>query len=259
MTRNNPRSTPAPRRAGFLIVLALLATFFFTVFCALGVWQIQRRAWKLDLIAQVSERVHRPAAPAPGPAQWTGLSKASDEYRHIQATGLLRPDLATLVQAATELGSGYWVLTPMELSGGGTVLVNRGFVLPEWRKRQPEPPVQASVTGLLRMSEPGGGFLRSNDPAQGLWYSRDTQAIGTARGLAGVAPYFIDAEREPGGARPDPAIAPVPGLTVLDFPNNHLSYALTWFALAAMSLAGAVIVARDERRRRRPAGKLRAD
>ena len=104
------------------------------------------------------------------------------------------------------------------------MLVNRGFVLPEWRKTQaaltPPAPATASVTGLLRMGESGKGFLRNNDPAANLWYGRDLPAIAAARGLDPVAPYFIDADSD--GAARDPKTAPVGGLTVLSFPT------ITW-------------------------------
>ena len=96
------------------------------------------------------------------------------------------------------------------------------------------------MTGLLRMSEPGGAFLRSNDPAADRWFSRDVAAISASRGLAMVAPYFIDAEREPGGSR-----LPIGGLTVIAFSNNHLLYALTWGTLALMAAAGAIFVNLD--------------
>ncbi|KAG1392395.1 hypothetical protein G6F59_014611 [Rhizopus arrhizus] len=127
-------------------------------------------------------------------------------------------------------------MTPLQLPDGGTVLVNRGFVLPEWRKNQAaatQPPAEGSVTGLLRMGEPGSGFLRNNDPAANLWYSRDLPAIAAARGLTAVAPYFLAAEAAASPGR-DPAKAPVGGLTVLSFPTNHLGYAITWYALALM-------------------------
>jgi surfeit locus 1 family protein len=88
------------------------------------------------------------------------------------------------------------------------------------------------LTGLLRVTEPRGAFLRHNDPAADRWYSRDVAAIAAARGIPKVAPYFIDADRSA-----DPAALPVGGLTIIAFPNNHLLYALTWFGLAAM-LAG---------------------
>ena len=101
-------------------------------------------------------------------------------------------------------------------------------------------PGHVSVTGLLRMPEPGGAFLRSNDPAADRWFSRDVAAISASRGLGTIAPYFIDAEREPGGSRP-----PIGGLTVIAFSNNHVLYALTWGTLALMAAAGAVFVNLD--------------
>lgn len=127
------------------------------------------------------------------------------------------------------------------------LFVNRGFVLPQWRQA-PAAPEAVTVNGLLRMGEPGWGFLRRNDPAADRWYSRDVQGIARARGLGVVAPYFIDADAAPGAS--DPARAPAGGLTVLRFADNHLVYALTWYALAGLVLAGAVLVAREEKRLR---------
>jgi surfeit locus 1 family protein len=100
---------------------------------------------------------------------------------------------------------------------------------------------ETTVTGLLRMTEPKGALLRPNDPANGRWASRDVAAMGAARGLHNVAPYFIDAD-----ATPAPADAPRGGLTVIAFPNNHLVYALTWLALAVVLTGATVLVARDE-------------
>ena len=94
--------------------------------------------------------------------------------------------------------------------------------------------------------QPGGGFLRTNAPAEDRWHSRDVAAIAAARGLTPVAPYFVDAD-----ATPNPGGFPVGGLTVVRFSDNHLVYAATWFALAAM-LAGALgFVLRHEFRLRR--------
>jgi surfeit locus 1 family protein len=100
------------------------------------------------------------------------------------------------------------------------------------------------VTGLLRITEPRGGFLRSNDPAHDRWYSRDVAAIAQAKNLTDVAPYFIDADASPVGEKD-----PVGGLTVVSLPNNHLVYALTWLCLAALSVRGIVVVLFGSRRR----------
>src|SRR5262249_31732135 len=126
---------------------------------------------------------------------------------------------------------------PLRTSWGFTVLVNRGFVRTgqrqsrEWRRE----PGEVTVTGLLRLSEPGGGFLRGNQPGEDRWYSRDVAGIAHARGLGTVAAYFIDAEAAP-AADPDPG--PIGGLTVVKFNDNHLQYALTWFALALLLVVG---------------------
>lgn len=215
---------------------------------ALGVWQIERRAWKLGLIAQVDARIHAPAAPLPERAAWAGIT-ARDAYRHVRVSGSFLHDRETLVQAVTEHGAGFWVLTPLR-TPDGVVLVNRGFVPPEKRDPASRPARQGVVTlsGLLRVSEPGGAFLRSNDPGGGRWYSRDVAAIASARGVGEVAPFFIDAD-----ATPNPGGYPIGGLTVVNFPNSHLAYALTWFGLALLSAWGAVLIWR--KRERGPQGE----
>ena len=180
--------------------------------------------------------------PAPGPTAWPAITEAADAYRHVRLSGRFLHGATTLVQAVTALGGGFWVLTPL-VSDGITVLVNRGFVPSDrrdpaaWRRSEGE----VTVTGLLRLTEPGGAFLRSNAPAENRWYSRDVAAIASARGLADVAPYFVDADASGEGG------LPVGGLTVVAFHNNHLVYALTWFTLAAMMLAAAIYVNRERR------------
>lgn len=214
----------AGRAALTLLIVAAIAGLL-----ALGIWQVQRLRWKEDLIARVDRRLH--AAPLPAPRS----ARADDAYTRITAHGIFRNDRETLVQASSVLGPGFWVITPLATDRGYTVLVNRGFVPAERRDRAkhsaPSGPV--TVTGLLRVTEPGGGFLRSNDPAADRWYSRDVAAIAAKRSVAPAAPYFVDADADAGSPWPRG------GLTVVNFPNNHLVYAVTWFALAAL-LAGMV-------------------
>lgn len=214
-----------------------LAAVLVVALIGLGIWQIERRTWKLALIAQVDRRIHAAATPAPGPTAWPRIVPA-DAYTHVRVAGRFAgPD--TRVQAVTELGAGYWVLTRIDDARGFAVLVNRGFVEGA-RSLVPRADGVVQVTGLLRLSEPGGGFLRHNDPAAGRWYSRDVAAIAATQRLGRVAPYFIDADAVP----TPPTGSPVGGLTVVSFPNNHLVYALTWFTLAAMVVGMAVILVR---------------
>ena len=234
-----------PRSLRALVLLALIALSATAGLAGLGIWQVERRAWKLDLIARVDRRVHAAPSAAPGPAAWPAIGAENDEYRHVRVGGRFLAGADTLVKAVTERGGGYWVMTPFRTDGGFTVLVNRGFVPADAAEHVP-PSGATVVTGLLRITEPGGAFLHRNDPAAGRWYSRDVGAIAAKDGLSQAAPYFIDADA--GG---DVAGGPVGGLTVIAFPNNHLVYALTWFGLAAMTLGWGIVLARDEWRLRR--------
>ncbi len=230
------------RGQAILLAALTLSTF---LFIGLGIWQIERRSEKLALIAAVNARVSAPPAPAPGPAEWRGITASKDAYRHVMVRGAFENDRETVVQAVTDLGAGYWVLTPLRTERGWIVLVNRGFVEPEKRsraaRRAGEPTGPVAITGLLRMTEPKGAFLRKNDPEAGRWYSRDVASIGKARRLTDVAPYFIDAATAGGEGQP------TGGLTVVRFYNHHLEYALTWFALAVLSMLGFVVVRQTDR------------
>jgi len=220
-----------------LASLALAATGF----VALGAWQLQRLDWKRALVARVEARIHAPAQPPPARLAWPRVNAERDEYRHVAIEGRYLPGHEIRVQALTELGAGDWVLDPLQ-AADGIVLVNRGFVA-DGARPSPPPTGPATVRGLLRISEPGGGFLRRNQPGQDRWYSRDVAAIAKARGLAGVAPYFIDAAATPG----DPSGWPRAGLTVVRFRNQHLQYALTWFGLAVLTLWATWRLLTDER------------
>ncbi|WP_377705107.1 SURF1 family protein [Pseudoduganella sp. UC29_71] len=269
-----PRTTGAPRlrSAGLRYTLVACAVLVIAVLLALGTWQVQRLQWKLALIERVDARVHAEPVPAPGPQDWARVSAETDEYRHVFLTGRLLPEYSTKAQATTERGPGYWLLTPLCQADGSMVIINRGF-LPLDAAATLEASLNATVpagtdacaaaalagrapvrlNGLLRISEVGKGplGLRSNDPAQNRWYARDVHAIAAARGLqtARVAPYFVDADAGQYVADLDQAARPFGGMTVISFPNNHLVYALTWYALAAMMAAALAWVIRDERRR----------
>jgi surfeit locus 1 family protein len=145
-------------------------------------------------------------------------------------------------------GPGYWVFAPARLAGGGTVIVNRGFV-PADRKAPGSRPQSVAdgvidVTGLMRWPEPRGLFTPGDDARGSVWYARDPAAIAAAKGWGAVAPFYVDMEapQPPGGL---PRVAPI---ATIALPNNHLQYALTWFALAA-GLAGVYLVWLRGRRR----------
>jgi len=256
---------PLLRSRSARLTLLLLATVLTAVFLALGTWQVVRLQWKLALIERVEQRVHAAPVVVPAPDQWEQVTADSDEYRRVYVHGRFDYQASALTQATTELGAGYWLLTPLRDEEGNNVFINRGFVtaqvaayvreklaIPSIEPQLSEP---VTIQGLLRISEPGGGFLRSNDPASDRWHSRDIMAIAEARGLARAAPYFVDADTSNKVLPADPWLQadalPVGGLTVIAFHNNHLVYALTWYALALMTVAVTIWMVRGRKRRLR--------
>ncbi len=245
-------------RSPWSIVLGAALALTFVGFIALGVWQLQRMAWKQVLIERVDARVTaEPVAPPPR-AAWAGVSEEGDAYRRVVLSGRFVevPDVRT--QAVTALGAGHWLLAPLRTDGGDIVLVNRGFV-PQGAEAAPPPAGPVTVTGLLRITEPVGGFLRRNDPVAGRWYSRDVAAIARARTLpaAEVAPYFVDAFSTAGPGVATEARWPRAGMTVVRFRDPHLSYALTWFGMALLTAFATwrlVVSGRRFRQDRRPRG-----
>lgn len=228
----------------------VLAAVFFGGFIWLGTWQVQRLHWKLKLIHDVTTRVHAPPVAAPGPQTWPRIAAGHLQYLHVRLTGRFLADKQTLVHGGSAKGYGYWVMVPLETDRGFIVMVNRGYIpsdlpgTPAYARAR-APAGKVSLTGLLRFTEPGGGFMRSNQPHADQWYSRDVAAIAQARGLpAGrVAPYFVDAD-----ATGAPGKLPVAGLTKIHFRNAHLGYAITWYLLALGTLLCAGIIVRHERK-----------
>lgn len=256
------RSTVARIAVSFCALAAII------VFIVLGTWQVQRLSWKLDLIQRTEQRVHATPVSAPEPAAWSSVSASNDAYRHVRLTGVYLPQQSVRVQAVTDFGAGFWLLTPLRQANGAIVLINQGFVLAQ---RGPNGSNQAvcddaatlanqshlstTITGLLRLSEPGGAFLRHNDPLAQRWYSRDVQAIARQQQLGQIAPYFIDidgatnADGTPAQPNRQPSMhCPLGGLTVVSFQNNHLVYAVTWYALALMVAGAFGWAARSQRR-----------
>ncbi|WP_312807126.1 SURF1 family protein [Agrobacterium cavarae] len=227
------------------VVVIMMTVILTGLLLALGTWQVKRLSWKLDLIQQVEERAHAAPVDAPSPSQWASLTNPADyEYRRVRLAGIFRHQDEVQVYTVSDLGPGYWVLTPLQRDDGSLVIVNRGFVPSD--KRDPstrlegELPARVEIVGLMRAPETGGLFLRTNDPQNNRWYSRNIVQIADAKSLGNVAPFYVDAD-----ATPNPGGLPIGGKTMLVFPNNHLSYAITWYALAAMTVAAGWYVTRN--------------
>lgn len=207
------------------------------ILVGLGSWQLSRLAWKTELVARVTERMAAPPVAAPPKAEWRRLVLGQWSYRRVRLEG--RFDHAKEARVYLNLsdahgrfkGPGYFVMTPLALKDGGTVIVNRGFVPEAFKDPATRPaaqdPAEAAVTGPLREPEARNAFTPDDDARQRLFFARDPKAIADGLAIADAAPFTVDAEASgPGGL-------PQGGETRVSFPNRHLEYALTWYGLAA--------------------------
>lgn len=208
----------------------------FAILIGLGVWQLDRLAWKTALIETFETRVA--AAPAPPPAAIGDIEEW--QFRRLRLEGEFLHDKEVQVTGKPFEGTaGFHVVAPLLLADGRTVLVNRGWVpesrrLPESR-RETLVPGPVAVEGILREDRRRGYFVPDNEPEGEVWLYIDTAEIAARRGLGPVAPYYVDALRPPG-----PYTLPIGASDRIAVRNEHLQYAMTWFLLAA-ALAGVYI------------------
>lgn len=223
--------TTARRPLWVRLVLIGLSAVLIVVFVLLGNWQVRRLTWKQDLIAAVDARAF--GKPSDLPAQFDPDLHA---YQRVSVEGTFLETPAVLVKAVTEIGPGRWVMVPVQ-TDQGILWINRGYVHAAVGEPSDWSAPTSPITGLLRPSVEGGTLLEKNDPDGERWVSRDTQAMSAARGLGQTLPYFLDADHQgPTGSWPRG------GLTVITFSNSHLSYALTWYAMAALFFAALIHV-----------------
>lgn len=221
-----------------LLLPSIAACFALIILLNLGYWQVDRKAWKEDLIAQVEEGLAAAPVLAPGPSEWRDLDFRRD-YQRVELTGHFVHGAAYYFTSLSKAngsfdGPGLMVYNPFQTTEGWLVFVNRGFLpqnLTEEQKNElsSAPTEKMKITGLLRLSEkPNWTTLKSDDL---IWFSRDTEAMGQALKLeaAKLAPYSIDLE----ASFTPPTGLPQAGETIVQFKNDHLGYALTWFGLAA--------------------------
>jgi surfeit locus 1 family protein len=214
-----------PRLAPTLFTIPALL-----ILLGLGTWQVQRLHWKEGLIAQRDRMV---AALPIAPPQTLAEAQAN-QFRHVADDGVLLNDKEIYLAATSDSGeSGYQVLTPLQETGGRIVFVNRGFVPLELKDTAKRAAGELSgtvhIAGLLRVppAQKPTFFLPDNRPDLDLWFWVDLPAMGEAAGFPNVAPFYIDAD-----ATPNPGGWPKGAVTRLALPNDHLQYAITWYALA---------------------------
>ncbi|MBV2142571.1 SURF1 family protein [Falsochrobactrum sp. TDYN1] len=230
----NPRRFPWGVLIASAVVLAILLV--------LGTWQVQRLLWKETLIASTQQRIHEQPLPLDA-MEKAYREDGTVEYRPITVSGtFMHPGERHFL--ATHAGeAGFYVYTPLLLEDGRFVLVNRGFV--PYDKKDPETRLDGqldgpvSITGLARdpLKQKPSSLIPDNDLAKNVFYWKDWAAMAESAGLPALdetVPFFIDADD-----KPNPGGLPKGGVTIIDFPNNHLQYAVTWYGLA-LALIGVV-------------------
>jgi surfeit locus 1 family protein len=213
---------------GMTIACALLFGFL----CWLGSWQMQRLTWKLNLIATVNS--HMSAAPLTLDAI-TAMTPDEAQYRKVTLHGRFDHAHEAYVFATDKGTPDYHVLTPFITDDGRTLMVDRGEIpkdrLNPASRAAGNPPGETLVTGVWRTPDAPGSFTPAPDIAHRTWYARDLAGIAAADHLRLAAPVVVEAD-----ASPNPGGFPAGGQTVVSFRNQHLSYAVTWFGLAACLL-----------------------
>jgi len=230
------------RRIRGLILPGLFTLAGFGVLVGLGAWQVERMGAKQRLIDRVEARLTLPAVPVPPESDWPGLQAKAVDYLKVSLSGRFLHDKEARLNGflsgsrTGDTTAGSFILTPLVLADGSTVIVNRGFVptalVDPASRKAGQVDGTVMVTGLLRPPEMPGYFVPANDPARNIWFSRKPDEIAAAFGLVRAAPFVVEAD-----ATANPGGWPKGGNTRVSFPNNHLQYALTWFALAIAILA----------------------
>ncbi|GAA0531411.1 surfeit locus 1 family protein [Rhizomicrobium palustre] len=215
-----------------LPLFSLASLVMLAALVGLGHWQMQRLAWKEALIAQVNRNL---TAPPLTLAEALRLGKAA-EYRRVTVSGSFDHGKEAYVYGTADGAPVLHVITPLRTKTG-TLLVDRGIVTLQMRdpaRRQAgQVTGEVHATGLWRYPDPPGLFTPKPDLAKRLWFSRDVTAM--AAGTKLVAPVLVEAD-----ASPNPGGWPKGGHSVVNFPNRHLEYALTWYGLA-LALVGVYI------------------
>lgn len=210
---------------------------------ALGTWQVQRLQWKNELIAERQARRDAPPL-AKLPERFIA---AEHEFRKVRVTGRFLHDKEMYLAARSFRGNaGYHVITPLAVFPGH-VLVDRGWIPLDRKSPETRKPGNAegevTVEGYLRAETGPGWFTPKNEPDKNFWFFVDIAAMAKAHGVGKVEPFYIEA-----GPAENPGGYPIGGQTRFELPNDHLQYAITWFAMA---IIGTVIYLLYHRRRAR--------
>jgi surfeit locus 1 family protein len=203
---------------------------------SLGVWQMERRAWKRDILDRIATNQAAPPMPFDELVKGDPLRH---EYGRVTVSGTFLHDKEFFLAARSLKNKvGMHVVTPIRTDSGAIVLYDRGWIPSEQKepakRAQGQPEGKVDLTGIVRRTQIKRQFAPENDPPKNFWFHVDVPLM---RQLAGGKPdpvldtFFLEAD-----AKPNPGGVPVGGQTRLDIPNDHLQYALTWFLIALAGL-----------------------
>jgi surfeit locus 1 family protein len=209
-------------RYAFPLLLGIVGC---AILIGLGVWQVQRLAWKEALLAGMEARIVGPAEPLPAAAAALADPQAM-RFQPVQVAGRTTGDEVLVLSGQKGIGAGYEVIAAFETDDGRRVLLDRGFVR-EADEGAARPPVALTVTGNLHWPEESDRFTPPPDAGRNLWFARDVPSMAAA---LGAEPILIVAREVTGDAQ---GIATVP-VSTAGVPNDHRNYAITWFSLAAV-------------------------
>lgn len=198
-----------------------------TVMLGLGFWQVERLEWKTALLERLASQMA--AKPAPLPEK---IDKPEDwEYRPVSMAGQYLYDREFLVGPRTLEGkNGFHMVVPFRRASGGVVLVNRGWITLEMRKKASRPEGIIEVQGNVQLPRKHR-FTPENKPDKKEWYWIDMQEMGKSAKLSNVAPVVV---ATPASAK---GVYPAGGALRVDIPNDHKKYAIFWFGMAFVMLA----------------------
>jgi surfeit locus 1 family protein len=215
-----------------LVIPSLVSALLFTALMALGVWQLDRLSWKRELIATVTDRITAP----PVTLNSALAMGAGAQYRRVRLVGRFdNAKEAYVFGTGVEGAPVFHVIVPFT-DDDRVVLVDRGIVPRDLMARSLRSrgliEGRTVLVGVWRTPDPAGTFTPKPDLSRRIWYSHDVVGIARADHLRLAAPVVVEAD-----ATPNPGGWPKGGQTRVNFRNEHLQYAITWFLLAAGLLA----------------------
>ncbi|MEL7013329.1 MAG: SURF1 family protein [Pseudomonadota bacterium] len=190
------------------------------VLVSLGVWQVQRLAWKEAVLAEIDARIAAPPVALPQNAY-----PEADKYLPVEMTGQFGAGVLRVLVSQKRVGAGYRLITPFEVEGR-SVLVDRGFIRVD-QDLPPAPAGQVTVTGNLHWPDDRNSSTPNNDVDGNTWFARDIDQMAD---LLETEPVLVIARNL---SQPSGAVTPLP-VDSSAIPNDHLQYAVTWFGLAAI-------------------------